>query len=58
MIKPIVGQYFYAPRGNCWNVYVYTMVDGDSSSAVFVARFDTKEEARDYVYKMNNWKKK
>jgi len=51
-----VGQYHYAPRGRNWGVWKCVMSDekGNSSSEK-VTDFQTKEEARQFVYKMNGW---
>lgn len=57
MREPKLGEYFYAPRGNDWNVYVYTFVgENGAASADFVARFSTKDDARAFVYEKNGWK--
>lgn len=48
------GQYYYAPRGRFWNVYIY---HGDEVAGCgeFVSSHNTKEEARSEVYKLNGW---
>lgn len=55
MREPKLGEYHYALRGNSWNVYVWTDVREGSASADFVARFNTKDDARAFVYEKNGW---
>lgn len=48
------GQYYYAPRGHFWNVYIH---HGDEHGGYGEKKrsFHTKEEARAEVYKLNGW---
>lgn len=57
MPKPVLGQYQYGPHGSVWGVWQYDFVQGDCYSTRFVCNFKTKEEAREFVYTKNNWKK-
>ena len=52
-----VGQYFYARHRSSFGVWVYDYVNDETGSASgdFVADFQTREEARKYVWKMNGW---
>lgn len=52
---PKVGQYCYGRHRNCFGVWVYDRVWEGGSSANFVADFQSREEARVYVWKMNGW---
>ncbi len=50
-----LGQYHYAPhRRNC-GIWVWTSVTETGASGTFVKDFQSKEEAREYVWKMNGW---
>lgn len=53
--KPVVGQYYYAPHRKLWGVWQWTMVTNDGASGSFVKDFKTRDDARDFVYKMNGW---
>lgn len=55
--KPVLGQYQYAPHGILWGVWQYNYVQGDCYTARFVRDFKTQEEAKEFVYNKNNWKK-
>ena len=57
MIQAKVGQYFYGRHRSSFGVWVYDWVseDGSASSGQFVGDFHTREEAREYVWKMNGW---
>lgn len=48
------GQYYYAPRGSFWNVYIYHG-DGYAGYGEFVSSHNTKEEAKAEVYSRNGW---
>lgn len=52
-MRAIKGQYNYAPRRQCWGVWQWT----SETSATFIKFFAAKEEAREYVWKMNGWGK-
>lgn len=47
-----VGQYFYMPHRRNWGVWLKT-----ETGTPHVADFNTWEEARDFVYEKNGWKK-
>ena len=57
MIQAKVGQYFYGRHRSSFGVWVYVYVNEEngSSSGAFVADFQSREEARAYVWKMNGW---
>lgn len=57
MIQAKVGQFFYGRHRSSFGVwcYDYVNVENGSASADFVRDFDTREEARQYVWKMNGW---
>ena len=50
-----VGQYFYGRHRSHFGVWVYDFVSKTAASGNFVADFNTREEARAYVWKMNGW---
>ena len=50
-MRAIKGQYNYAQRRQCWGVWQWK----SETSATFIMNFATKEEAREYVWKMNGW---
>lgn len=50
-----VGQYFYGRHRSSFGVWVYVSVWEKGASANFVADFQSREEARIYVWKMNGW---
>ena len=54
-MKAILGQYHYAPHRRNWGVWVWTSVTETGASGTFVKDFQSKEEAREYVWKMNGW---
>ena len=54
-MKTILGQYHYAPHRRNWGVWVWTSVTETGASGTFVKDFPSKEEAREYVWKMNGW---
>lgn len=56
-MKAILGQYHYAPHRRSWGVWQYDWVSETGTSARFIKDFCTKEEAREYVWKMNGWGK-
>lgn len=58
-MKPIVGQYYYAPRGRGFRIYRYTMVADGFRSASPVSDepiFFDREEAKKRVYELNGWR--
>ena len=56
-MKAVLGQYYYAPHRNWWGVWQYDMVTENAASGKFIKDFQTKEEARAFVYEMNGWGK-
>ena len=54
-MKAILGQYHYAPHRRSWGVWQYDWVSETGTSARFIKDFCTKEEAGEYVWKMNGW---
>ena len=54
-MKAILGQYHYAPHRRYWGVWVWTSVTATGASGTFVKDFLSKEEAREYEWKMNGW---
>ena len=57
IMKAVLGQYHYAPHRRSWGVWQYDWVSETGASARFIKDFCTKEEAREYVWKMNGWGK-
>ena len=53
--KEKVGQYFYGCHRNYYGVWVWDHVWENGASGRFVADFNTREEARAFVWKMNGW---
>ncbi|WP_290054996.1 hypothetical protein [uncultured Muribaculum sp.] len=55
-MQPKVGQYYYAPCGRSFRLYRYTSVTTAGSQAEPTCmRFDSREEARRQVYRLNGW---
>ncbi|MBR2629906.1 MAG: hypothetical protein IKM12_02250 [Alistipes sp.] len=54
-MKAILGQYYYAPHRRSYGVWQWDWVSEKGASGRFVKDFCTKEEAREYVWKMNGW---
>ena len=54
-MKAILGQYYYAPHRRNFGVWQWDWVSEKGASGRFVKDFCTKEEAREYVWKMNGW---
>jgi hypothetical protein len=54
-MKTILGQYYYAPHRRSYGVWQWDWVSEKGASGRFVKNFCTKEEAREYVWKMNGW---
>lgn len=50
-----VGQYHYGRHRSMFGVWVCDFVSKTAASSSFVADFQTREEARLYVWKMNGW---
>lgn len=55
MIQAKVGQYFYGRHRSSFGVWVYDRVWENGSSGQFIADFQSREEARAFVWKMNGW---
>ena len=49
------GQYHYGRHRGMFGVWVCDYVTKSSTSSSFVADFQTREDARNYVWKMNGW---
>lgn len=49
------GQYFYGCHRNYYGVWVWDHVWENGASGRFVADFNTREEARAFVWRMNGW---
>ena len=56
-MKAEVGKYYYALHRRNWGVWVWTSVTETGASGTFVKDFQSKEEAREYVWAMNGWGK-
>ena len=56
-MKARLGQYYYAPLRNYWGVWQWTSVSETGAMGTKVTEFFDKEEAREYVWKMNGWGK-
>lgn len=52
------GEYYYAPHRRNWGVWKHIVSSESSSYGVFHRDFNTKEEARAEVYRLNGWKLK
>ena len=52
------GQLYYAPYRRRWGVWVNHASIGGTAFGEFVRDYDTKEEARQYVFRMNGWEQK
>jgi hypothetical protein len=52
------GQYYYRPHRRSWGVWINHNHGGGIETGEFVKDFPTKEEAADFVYEKNGWKKK
>jgi hypothetical protein len=58
MIKPKVGQCYYAPRGRAFRIYRYIHVNESCTMAEPVddePLYSNREEARRRVYELNGW---
>ena len=52
------GQYYYAPHRRSWGVWRAGNTDVKGiRSDTFISDFGTKIQARDFVYRMNGWRK-
>ena len=54
-MKAVLGQYHYAPHRYSYGVWIWTEVNENSASGTFVKDFNSREEARVFVWKMNGW---
>ena len=52
------GQYYYAPHRRQWGAWQCHYAGNGVTFGDFVKDFPTKEQARDFVYEKNGWKKK
>ena len=52
-MKAEVGKYYYAPHRRNFGVWQWDWVSEKSASGRFVKDFQSKEEAREYVWAMN-----
>ena len=50
-----VGMYHYGRHRSSFGVWVCVCVTKDFASSDFVKDFDTREDARRYVWCMNGW---
>ena len=50
-----VGQFFYGRHRSSFGVWVWEYVSETSASGQFIRDFQSREEARAYVWKMNGW---
>ena len=61
IMKPKVGQCYYAPRGRAFRIYRYDYVDAKTASASPLPDepyYYNREEARKRVYELNGWRYK
>ena len=56
-MKATLGQYYYSPHRRSWGVWQWDMVSENGATGQFIKDFRTKEEAREFVWKMNGWGK-
>ena len=56
-MKPELGKYYYSPIRNYYAVWQWTSVSATGAMGSKVKEFFDKEEAREYVWKMNGWGK-
>lgn len=52
-VKP--GEYYYAPHRSSWGVWRKGETIDNTSMDDFIGDFPTKEKAKNFVYKANNW---
>lgn len=50
-----VGQYHYGRHRSSFGVWVCKFVTETTASSTFITDFQTREEARQFVWKMNGW---
>lgn len=52
-----IGQYFYGRHRNMFGVWVYDYVNTETGAASgkFVKDFQSREDARDFVWLNNGW---
>lgn len=55
MVNVKDGQYYYAPHRSLWGVWKAGETVNNARTDDFVKDFLTKEKAREFVYRMNNW---
>lgn len=61
IMKPKVGQCYYAPRGSAFRIYRYDSVCGTVTTASPLPDepyYYNREEARKRVYELNGWRYK
>lgn len=57
-MKAVLGQYHYAPHRCSYGVWQWDWVsETGAASGKFIKDFRTKEEAREFVWRMNGWGK-
>ena len=49
------GEYYYGPHRRRWGVWLHRELGDGLSVGEHVCDYDTKEEARREVYRLNNW---
>lgn len=49
------GQFYYAPHRRLWGVWKNHNHGNGTSTGEFIADFPSKDSARRFVYKANNW---
>lgn len=49
------GEYYYAPHRRSWGVWKRNPVSNGVMIDDFIADYQTKEEARREVYRLNGW---
>ena len=54
-MKAEIGKYYYAPHRRSYGVWQWDWISKKGASGRFVKDFQSKEEAREYVWKMNGW---
>lgn len=55
MVNVKEGQYYYAPHRRSWGVWKAGRTVNGVRMDDFITDFATKIQARNFVYKMNNW---
>ncbi|WP_289109160.1 hypothetical protein [Alistipes finegoldii] len=54
-MKAQVGNFYYGRHHNIYGVWQYEVVNEAGSSARFVKDFIFREDARAFVWRMNDW---